>query len=572
MNTFSQRHHELGKGANRYADKAERHPQPGPSGPKANANTVRATSSHRTPKNHQAKQKDHIGDLANGFEYFSTTQVTKGTGHNHQIDYEEAARAHSSEDNAAGTVNGPKRRLKGQSKPTGDRPGIGASSKLTKPAARDKPAEKVPKGPSILTECIKKGADSYSPEGESKNQTMSVALAQAPNAAGDSQTSGDLSKNDRPVHRNKSAASKKKKPKGSQVADPSSSGAQDQPPEARAALDSLPLSPEDQILFDSIENHVPAAPADPIHPTSREPERREERLDQDAQLTRAFQRIDDGKLIQEAEPQRVVEKVLETHKWGYVIMCAEDVNLVSDDADLDKLPAIRLREFSDRKQANEFLDKNTSATSMSEGVEAIAKRSSSLSADLLLKVDIELSNGRRDIMWVKRDKVKVLTDLPLGQKRQKQWHPAPRPKFRQYIVECEKYLKEYDIQPYEEGESSAAAFRRAYYANAAITTNEIEITKLGMRSFTDRAEANAYAAKLFLKEAAVPEHLKPSQMDVFWWRENALPFNEHAEQKMFPDGLYEVEMEAKDMRSRVGYDKIAVFVREIDDVTGPVNF
>ncbi|KAI5919935.1 hypothetical protein F4810DRAFT_457005 [Camillea tinctor] len=119
---------------------------------------------------------------------------------------------------------------------------------------------------------------------------------------------------------------------------------------------------------------------------------------------------------------------------------------------------------------------------------------------------------------------------------------------------------------------------------------EIHITThpLPLETFTDRALANARASELFRSYARVVGPLR-NVLDDHWWAVNAVPADEEArraiagtatiadgkkaegEREGEGEGLYDAQLDTQGMRSRLGYDRLYVRVRGVEDLQGPVN-
>ncbi|KAI8625248.1 hypothetical protein F5Y19DRAFT_450776 [Xylariaceae sp. FL1651] len=233
---------------------------------------------------------------------------------------------------------------------------------------------------------------------------------------------------------------------------------------------------------------------------------------------------------------------------------------------------VKVRTFADREKANEYLHKNTSPENVG-GLEAIASRTATLEGpERLLKVDLALSNGEHQLMWVEQGMV-ALNGLNADLRKQKQWQPTPRPTFPHYIVVCE--LITYETSPVTADEDAISLIDRTDISPPSPTMGlgvELDIEKLPLATFTVREMANEYAGKLFLEKLAVKKQFS-EPADVSWWEHNALPEHRRAEIRASRPGcLYEASLETYDMCLRLGWNQIAVHVHEVDDVTGPVNF
>lgn len=281
-------------------------------------------------------------------------------------------------------------------------------------------------------------------------------------------------------------------------------------------------------------------------------------------------------LIQQHESQqRPREYVVPELKWGYTIKYVDSADLILDDEDRAE-KATTDRSFADRARANEYLDKKTSPDAVG-GLEAVVRRTTTLEGpERLLKVDIELSNGEHHLMWVERSTV-VLRDLRHERRRQTQWQATPRPKLPHYVVSCD--LLNYDAKVVtrsdddsggDDGDDDEMDLDGERGSSGA--GFEVRIEKRALATFTIREMANKHAGETFLEQTkVVGQFREPS--DDHWWRCNALPEHKRAEDaSRAPDGLYEATIKAYGMRAQLGWDQILVYVREVDDVDGPVNF
>ncbi|KAI0545663.1 hypothetical protein F4679DRAFT_588268 [Xylaria curta] len=279
-------------------------------------------------------------------------------------------------------------------------------------------------------------------------------------------------------------------------------------------------------------------------------------------------------LIQKFErQQRAREYVVPELKWRYTIKCVESADIILDDEDLKEKTRIK-RSFADRQQANKFLDNLISSAKVDGGLDAIAKRTSTMEGpELLLKVDVMFANGEHYLLWVERDLV-VLKNLTKEIRDQVQWQPTPRPKILHYVVECDLLTLETSLlAPCENDEDVAMDSNDRYGGLGSYGKNiGVTIEKVERKSFSIREMANDYAAKLFLENTRVHKQFA-TLSDVLWWRENALPEHKKAmSNTREPGGLYELKMNAHDMNDRLGWDQITVHVYEVDDITGPANF
>ncbi|KAI1743476.1 hypothetical protein F4680DRAFT_345801 [Xylaria scruposa] len=279
-------------------------------------------------------------------------------------------------------------------------------------------------------------------------------------------------------------------------------------------------------------------------------------------------------LIQRFEKQqRVREYIVPELKWRYIIKSVESADIILDEEDL-KEKASFIRSFADRQQANKFLDKLTGPAKVDGGLDAIAKRTSTMEGpELLLKVDFMSTNGQHYLYWVERDLV-VLKNLLKEIRDQVQWQPTPRPKILHYVVECDLLTLDTSLLAPCENDEDVAMDSNDRDGGLGSLGKEIGLTieKVERKSFSIREMANDYAAKLFLKNTRVHKQFATIS-DILWWKENALPEHKKAmSNAREPGGLYELIMNAHDMSDRLGWHQIVVHVHEVDDITGPANF
>ncbi|KAI1812080.1 hypothetical protein GGS20DRAFT_47185 [Poronia punctata] len=313
-------------------------------------------------------------------------------------------------------------------------------------------------------------------------------------------------------------------------------------------------------------------------------------------------------------PAREIQLVPQPLQWAYSIKCLENATLTLYETAAEKSSqALTIKTFASRTKANEYLEKNTSPSSSSSSsstskltIDNIVSRSTTLLLpDRLLSVDLHLDNGSHFEMWVER----TLTNLNKQKhemRRQTQWRNLrePRPVFRHWVVLCD--LIRYNRSPFPSPSSSSFPSNNedenenGEREGEAEVEVELEIEKLAPTTFTVRELANEYAGKVFLRKTLVPEPFR-DEGDVFWWEGNAVVEHRRAkeraatttrskrkksdsdsdggeeegdeeEEEEEEGGLYEIALKSYDMNSRLGWDQIVVLVREVDDVTGPVNF
>ncbi|GAP87502.1 hypothetical protein SAMD00023353_2600470 [Rosellinia necatrix] len=311
-------------------------------------------------------------------------------------------------------------------------------------------------------------------------------------------------------------------------------------------------------------------------PTARSPALGQSRL---APRTQSEER-EAGRVAKLEGRRPAREDVVPEFKWGYAIRYVDGADIILDDEDDARVRAATThRTFADREKANEYLDRKTSPAAVG-GLEAVVRRAVSLEGpERLLRVDIELANGERHLMWVERGLV-ALRDLKERKRREVQWQPRPRPRFPHYVVTCD--LIRYDASPISRSDDDdddndkcdgiGAMDQNGRPAGSTGLSVELRIKKLPPVTFTFREMANEHAGMLFLEKCKVDRRFAVP-LDVYWWQCNAVPEHKEAVARARrADGLYEATLDSQNMNSRLGWDQILVHVHEVDDVIGPVNF
>ncbi|KAL7626669.1 hypothetical protein AAE478_003443 [Parahypoxylon ruwenzoriense] len=312
---------------------------------------------------------------------------------------------------------------------------------------------------------------------------------------------------------------------------------------------------------------------------------------------------------------------VDTYKWQYLIFTAENTQALSstrshhrhnDDNDDDdnshrshathdtlRSQATALPfSFVTREKANAKLVEITGYDQFEGGMAAVARRNVfEYSPHKLLRAELELVHPTRErrVYWVERRLVDLDRDLTKKQRGSKKWSGA-RPKLAIYIVECE-FATRVATEEQRRVRRRGRRKRRVSPAESTIErggdyyereeesddgdgdgdgdvivvgafTGDIELDRLPLAAFTDRRLANEHAGDLFLRHSAVAEAIR-GPLDDEWWANYAVPI--HREAAAAGGGLYVAQMEAYDMRTRLGYDSLRVTVHAVGDVQGPLN-
>lgn len=295
----------------------------------------------------------------------------------------------------------------------------------------------------------------------------------------------------------------------------------------------------------------------------------------------------DAKIIQQLHSrQRPRELIVPECKWAYTVKCIDNADLILDEEDKKKR-TMTIKTFADRQKANEYLHRSTSPETLG-GIDAIVSRTSTIEGpQRLLKVDIQLSDGQHYISWVEQDMV-VISELKAKMRKSKQWAPGERAKFPHYAVTCDLITYETcpvtfstekpqaeqndDDDDEEENHEATGVVGKNGRLVFSGTNIDTRVEKLPLATFTFREMANEFAGLLFLEKSKVGREVVTPN-DVQWWERTALPEHRRAvAAARRPNGLYELAMEAHDMGSRLGWNQIMVYVHEVPDVIGPVNF
>ncbi|CAJ2509800.1 Uu.00g057000.m01.CDS01 [Anthostomella pinea] len=253
------------------------------------------------------------------------------------------------------------------------------------------------------------------------------------------------------------------------------------------------------------------------------------------------------------------------YKWKYVLHCPETPNDLATSDNVTNEAIKPPETFVDRGEANKRLEELTSYEELG-GIDAVASKKATLAGLFkLLNVEVTTSSGERLLYWVGREFVDLLRDLEKKERRRKMWSP-PRPALRHYIVTSETVTHVATEEPQPglglEGERPVAG----------CFTGEVQFEKnQPLATFTQRSLANSHASKLFLQCGTVDEEFH-NTLDLWWWEHTVHPLHRAAaEAAARPGGLYEATLDTGGMRTRLGFDKLAVTVHEVDDVTGPLN-
>ncbi|KAI1337760.1 hypothetical protein F5Y15DRAFT_389044 [Xylariaceae sp. FL0016] len=267
-----------------------------------------------------------------------------------------------------------------------------------------------------------------------------------------------------------------------------------------------------------------------------------------------------------------------SHEIPEVITCDDDIEELS-------------RHWSNGAHANRFLEEHMVAKV--GGMENVKEKwTTQVDWEKLLMVKITTTDGVKLVGWVNRDLTESKAGSDKGRRLPKLRHWILRVQLHRHREEISAktgddserqsmerkapistLLDETDTESDADSDSDDAVGSDGEITLGMPTPNfgRIEVDDIQTITFTDRELANSQAGSLFLQHTRVKRELAGA-LDDYWWATHVKPVHQEAEnaiQESDGDGLYRVDFDTGNMRSRLGYDRIMVNVTEQEDVIGP---